>query len=170
VTGNGGSGGQGGKAGSGGQGGQGGSAGGGGGQGGKAGSSGGNGGAGTAGSNGGAGQGGHAGGQGGNNGGGGQGGNAATCAQLAIDYSTAYLQARMCNSGSGTGQCAHLVITSLTCGCQGWVNDTSALDPIHAQWTAAGCTSQACPVACSNPGTIGVCVPINSGDYCMSGN
>ena len=84
------------------------------------------------------GQGGHAGGPGGSNGGGGQAGNGATCARLATDYSTAFLQARMCNASVSTAQCTHLVTESLTCGCQGWVNDTSALDRIQAQWTAAG--------------------------------
>jgi hypothetical protein len=57
------------------------------------------------------------------------------------------------------------------CGCPTWVNDTSELDPIAAQWAAAGCTSQVCPgVACVAPGTSAVCVPANSGDLCMGTN
>jgi hypothetical protein len=121
--------------------------------------------AGGGGNNGGGGQGGHAG--GGGSIGGGQGGNAASCAQIASAYSTAFVQARMCNASVSTLQCTHLVVSSLTCGCSGWVNDTSALDPIAAQWNAAGCTSQACPVACIAPGTRGTCLGINSGDVCM---
>lgn len=125
------------------------------------------------------GQGGHAGGAGGSSGAGkgtggqagGQGGNnGATCAQLATDYATAFTQARMCNTSVSTAQCTHLVVSSLSCGCQGWVNDTSQLDPIAAQWTAAGCVSELCPVACIAPGTSGACAPINSGDVCMAAN
>jgi hypothetical protein len=105
-------------------------------------------------------------GAGGKGGQGGTGGNAATCAQIATDYAAAYTRAVMCNSGQ-SGQCTHLVKSSLTCNCQGWVNDTSELDPLQAMWTNAGCTSQLCPVACPSPGDLGACVPINSGDFCQ---
>jgi len=49
---------------------------------------------------------------------------------------------------------------------------TGELDPIKAQWDAAGCTGGiACPaIACVNPGTHAVCVPANSGDLCMGAN
>ena len=76
----------------------------------------------------------------------------------------------MCNLAQSSLQCTHLVASSLTCGCQAWVKDTSQLSPIQAQWTAAGCTSQVCPVACSNPGTSGACSPIDSGDVCLPAN
>jgi hypothetical protein len=72
----------------------------------------------------------------------------------------------MCQSGQ-SGQCTHLVTVSLSCGCQGWVNDPTELDTIHAQWTSAGCTAQLCPGACVAPGDLGACVPINSGDVCQ---
>ena len=50
-----------------------------------------------------------------------------------------------------------------------WVNDTTELDKIKAQWDAAGCTAGIiCPaVVCINPGTKAACVPANSGDLCM---
>ena len=83
----------------------------------------------------------------------------------------AILRARMCTLAT-TGQCTHLVLSSLSCGCQAWVNDTTELDVIHAAWTAAGCTGGiVCPaIACLSPGTHGVCVPADSGDFCMGAN
>jgi hypothetical protein len=76
----------------------------------------------------------------------------------------------MCNASASGAQCTHLVVSSLACGCQAWVEDTSKLDPIQAQWTAAGCASQACPVACIAPGNSGACIGINSGDVCVAGS
>jgi hypothetical protein len=51
-----------------------------------------------------------------------------------------------------------------------WVNDTTELDKIKAQWDAAGCTGGiACPaIACVNPGTKANCVVANAGDICQS--
>ena len=63
--------------------------------------------------------------------------------------------------------CIHLVTASLTCGCQTWVNDTTEIDKIQAQWTAAGCTAMVCPILCPNPGTRSVCLPNDSGDWCV---
>jgi hypothetical protein len=77
----------------------------------------------------------------------------------------------MCNAALSVEQCTHLVLASLTCTCQVWVNDTTELDKIHGQWNAAGCTTAVCPAAlCINPGTHAACVPANSGDLCMAAN
>ena len=50
-----------------------------------------------------------------------------------------------------------------------WVNDTTELDRIQAQWTAAGCTPGiVCPaIACLESRHRAACVPANSGDLCM---
>jgi hypothetical protein len=122
---------------------------------------------------------GQAGGAGGNGGAGGAAGSAggaggaggSICNALATAYGLAFNQARMCNASLSTAQCTHLVMSSLSCGCQAWVNDTTTLDPLAAQWTSAGCTTQICPaVACTAPGTSGVCVVANAGDLCMGTN
>jgi hypothetical protein len=122
-----------------------------------------------------AGQGGQAG-QGAQAGQGGQAGKAGvggaggqTCADLAMGYSKAMLQARMCNTGLTSVQCAQLVSTALSCGCPTYVNDSTELERINALWTAARCPpAKICPaIACPNPNK-GVCVPIDSGDFCMN--
>jgi len=103
---------------------------------------------------------------------GGTGGGAASCTQLSTDYGAAILRARKCSSILTVLQCTHLVLSSLTCGCQTWVNDTTELDAIQAQWNAAGCTGGiVCPaIACINPGTRANCVAANSGDICQGVN
>jgi len=99
---------------------------------------------------------------------GGAGGNEQTCNQFQVAYSAAYLRARTCHANLSVAQCTHLVVISLSCGCQGWVNDTTELDQIHAQFTAAGCTSKVCPIACPAPGARGGCAVADSGDICTS--
>jgi len=108
---------------------------------------------------------------GGSTGTGGQGGaGGQSCTALATLYADAMNQARMCNAAATTDQCTHLVLASLTCTCQTWVNDSTTLDAIHTLYTQAGCTTSTCPVACVNPGTHGACMAINSGDFCGPGN
>jgi hypothetical protein len=103
-------------------------------------------------------------GRGGTTGAGGQGGTGGqSCSDLANAYSQAMMNARMCK---GDPPCSHLVTASLQCGCQAWVSDTTELDKIQAQWTAAGCTTLFCPILCVNTGTHAVCVPNDSGDWC----
>jgi hypothetical protein len=82
------------------------------------------------------------------------------------------VRARMCSANLTVLQCTHLVLSSLSCGCQTWVNDTTEIDAIKAQWDTAGCTGGiACPlIACVNPGTHANCVPANSGDLCQGAN
>src|SRR4029077_7174611 len=108
---------------------------------------------------------------GGNTGTGGPGGvGGQSCTQIATLYTDAIVQARMCNASATTPQCTHLVLASLTCTCQTWVNNTTTLDAIHTLYTQAGCTTAACPIACVNPGSDGACVAVNSGDFCVPGN
>jgi len=78
----------------------------------------------------------------------------------------------MCNAAQSSQQCINLVLSSLSCGCQTWVKNTTELDAIHAQWDAAGCTGGiACPaIACVNPGTRANCIPMDSGDFCVGTN
>ena len=105
-----------------------------------------------------------AGGQGGKAGQGGTGGQ--SCSELQTAYSKALTQAKMCNAALDRQQCLHLVSSLLTC-CPTYVDDTTEIDKIYAQWQAAGCIPTiGCPaVVCSVP-TRGNCVPMNSGDRC----
>jgi hypothetical protein len=59
------------------------------------------------------------------------------------------------------------VNTPLVC-CPTFVDNTTELDKIYAQFQAAGCTPAiACPaIVCVAP-TRGACVSIDSGDWCM---
>ena len=81
-------------------------------------------------------------GTGGNKGTGGQ-----TCQQLAMDYVNALPAAKDCTYGV-TGQCKQLVASSLTCGCQVYVNDATTLNAIKAQYTSQGCGGPICNIAC----------------------
>ncbi|HZL18458.1 MAG TPA: hypothetical protein VFG23_12015 [Polyangia bacterium] len=93
-------------------------------------------------------------------GGGGSGGHSAdageSCAQIEIDYGTALTAAAVCSPGA-TGQCQHLVDTSLSCpGCKRYVNDVTELDALSNMWTDQNCAATfhtACPaIACVVPG------------------
>jgi len=92
-------------------------------------------------------------GSGGATGTGGQGG-AASCDMLATVYTTELTAAKSCSPGAAN-QCQQLVDSSLPCpGCKTYVNDTTNLDAIASQWTAAGCASMQhiCPlIACVVP-------------------
>jgi len=100
-----------------------------------------------------------AGGRGGTFGHGGAAGHAAdageSCAQIETDYDNALTPAAECTAGA-SGQCQHLVDTSLSCpGCKRYVNDVSALDALSAMWQAQDCGSipHVCPaIACVVPG------------------
>ena len=111
-------------------------------------------------------------GAGGSNGTGGQGG-AADCTTLATDYSGALTEAKACTPGAG-GQCKQEVDSSLSCpGCKTYVNDTTMLDAIDAQWTAAGCDKMhfICPaIACvvPGPGTCQASAPAATTGTCSS--
>jgi hypothetical protein len=106
---------------------------------------------------------------GGKGGQGGAGGNGPSCAEIQTAYAKELLNARMCNLAVSAPSCTHLVPSALSCGCSVWVNDATELDRIAAQWQAAGCTPGivCAAIACLSPGTHGVCVPIDSGDFCM---
>jgi hypothetical protein len=80
------------------------------------------------------------------------------------------MQARMCNALSGAGtQCAQMVSSKLACGCPTYVNDKTQLDMIRADWLQSGCaTNVICPaIACLVPQKAS-CVPMDSGDLCVS--
>ena len=47
-----------------------------------------------------------------------------------------------------TGQCQQLVASSLTCGCQVYVNDATTLNAIKAQYMSQGCGGPICNIAC----------------------
>jgi hypothetical protein len=95
-------------------------------------------------------------GTGGSGTGGGQGGQAGgeSCDAIASDYGKALTTAKRCIPGA-TGQCAHLVDTSLSCsGCKQYVNDTTTLAALQTAWTNQACGSVAhpCPaIACVIP-------------------
>jgi hypothetical protein len=81
-------------------------------------------------------------GTGGNKGTGGE-----TCQQLATNYVNALPAAKDCTYGV-TGQCQQLVASSLTCGCQVYVNDATTLNAIKAQYVSQGCGGPICNIAC----------------------
>jgi hypothetical protein len=109
-------------------------------------------------------------GTGGSTGTGGQGGNP-SCDALTTDYTTALGQAKLCTPGA-PDQCQQMVDSSLSCpGCQTYVNDTTMLDAIDAQWAAAGCDKMhfVCPaIACVVPGPAS-CVPSGAGPGPVAG-
>src|SRR5450631_3017406 len=59
--------------------------------------------------------------------GGNKGTGGGTCQQLAMDYVNALPAAKDCTYGV-TGQCQQLVASSLSCGCQVYVNDATTLN------------------------------------------
>ena len=81
----------------------------------------------------------------------GTGGNKGTggesCQQLGMDYLNALPAAKDCTYGV-TGQCQQLVASSLTCGCQVYVNDATTLNTIKAQYVSQGCGGPICNIAC----------------------
>jgi hypothetical protein len=81
----------------------------------------------------------------------GTGGNKGTggesCQQLGMDYLNALPAAKDCTYGV-TGQCQQLVASSLTCGCQVYVNDATTLNTIKAQYLSQGCGGPICKIAC----------------------
>jgi hypothetical protein len=95
---------------------------------------------------------------------GGQGGSP-SCDTIATEYSTALGQAKVCTPGAA-GQCQQMVDSSISCpGCKTYVNDTTMLNTIEAEWTAAGCASMhfVCPaIACVLPGN-STCAAIATG-------
>jgi hypothetical protein len=124
--------------------------------------------AGGAGTTGAGGKGGQAGG-GGQGGKGGTGGSALTCAELQTAYAKAMVDARKCIAALAVLQCTQQVTSALACGCPTFVNDKTELDKIKAQWDAAACGAAIlCPaIACPAPG-MATCVPMNSGDVCVT--
>jgi hypothetical protein len=119
------------------------------------------------------GAGGHAGGAGGTTGAAGQAGGGTTgsagqggsggqpidggesCDQLVTDYANAFAAARTCTPGAAN-QCQQLAAPTLTtCApCPQYVNDTTKLTAIQAEWRAQGCALPIlCPqIACILPG------------------
>lgn len=100
--------------------------------------------------------------------GGGSGGTAgtgggATCAQLQNDYDTALAQARSCSPGANN-QCQQNAPSSLACGCETFVNDTSTLDAIRSRWNQANCQNQTvCPAAACLQPRSSSCRPADGG-------
>ena len=64
-----------------------------------------------------------------------------------MDYVNALPAAKDCTYGV-TGQCKQLVASSLTCGCQVYVNDATTLNAIKAQYMSQGCGGPICNIAC----------------------
>jgi hypothetical protein len=107
---------------------------------------------------------------GGNAGGGGQGGSGASCSDLQNQYGAAFADAQMCTVGA-SGQCAQLASAELSpCGfgCTYYVDDTTTLNTIKAEWQAAGCDSLVgveCPAigyVCTTP-RVGTCLAADGG-------
>ena len=92
------------------------------------------------------------------------GGGGKSCGMLESDYGAALSAAKKCNPGA-TGQCQELVNSSLSCpGCKQYVNDTTALSAIQAEWDDQNCgsTPHVCPaIACLVP-TASVCTSSDS--------
>jgi hypothetical protein len=111
-------------------------------------------------------------GSGGTTGTGGQGGSP-SCDTLASEYTSALTKAKACTPGTAN-QCQRMVDSSITCpGCKTYVNDTTTLDTIDAQWKAAGCDKMhfICPaIACVVPGqpTCQAAAPGGSTGTCTS--
>jgi len=82
----------------------------------------------------------------------------------------AVVDARMCAPGSDP--CPYVVQSALSCGCPIRAGNKTELDRIKAQWDAAGCTPGiSCPGApCTAPPASAVCVPNDSGDWCVGTN
>jgi hypothetical protein len=78
-----------------------------------------------------------------------------SCADIETEYNNALAGAVACTLGA-TGQCSHLVDTSLSCpGCKRYVNTVTQLDAAQAAWNDQGCgaTPHICPqIACVTPG------------------
>jgi hypothetical protein len=111
-------------------------------------------------------------GSGGQGGGGGTGG-AASCDDLANQYTAALPAANACTVGAA-GQCAKSVSGSLSpcfIDCMTYVQTDTALNDLKARWMAAGCnaTPQVCPaIACLMP-TAGTCAKGDGGaGMCVS--
>ncbi|HVV50822.1 MAG TPA: hypothetical protein VHO06_14245, partial [Polyangia bacterium] len=89
---------------------------------------------------------------GGAQGGGGQSGGL-TCDQIQADYAVALDKARDC-SPNASNQCQKMASSELGCtGCPTFVNDTSGLSALEAEWTQGQCgQGQVCPnIACIAP-------------------
>src|SRR5450631_3641060 len=97
--------------------------------------------------------------------GGNKGTGGGTCQQLAMDYVNALPAAKDCTYGV-TGQCQQLVASSLSCGCQVYVNDATTLNAIKAQYMSQGCGGPICNISCvAGPAscTLPVATPRGSG-------
>ncbi|HVT10312.1 MAG TPA: hypothetical protein VHO67_22785, partial [Polyangia bacterium] len=99
------------------------------------------------------------------------GGPGQTCAQIESAYATALTDAKACTIGAGM-QCRQLADTSIACpGCKVYVNDTTELAALKAQWTSSGCALSrgVCPaIACVVPSpascqAIGMTRPLTDG-------
>jgi hypothetical protein len=91
-----------------------------------------------------------------------------SCNDLSSQYAEALNAARSCTVGA-SAQCEQAVSSSLSpcfSNCQTYVNDSTTLDGLKAQWLGEGCNNQgviACPaIACLQP-TKGNCVAADGG-------
>jgi hypothetical protein len=94
-------------------------------------------------------------------------GGLSTCATLASEYAAVLTGAKSCTPGA-TGQCGQAVpsfLSSCDLGCTELVTDSSILDSIRQEWSAAGCAnvSLVCPLIACAPASSASCVPSDAG-------
>jgi hypothetical protein len=94
------------------------------------------------------------------------GGSGHTCSQLENEYTDALATAKACTIGAGL-QCRELADNSIACpGCRVYVNDTTELTALKAQWTSSGCALShgVCPaIACVMPAPASCAWNVSSG-------
>jgi hypothetical protein len=92
-----------------------------------------------------------------------------SCADLPSAYTTALAAASTCNPAGGTGQCQVLSSPAIPCNCPTYVNDTTVLDSLNAQWRAKGCAlppGTGCVTGCRQDSPR-VCVAVDGGGVCQ---
>jgi hypothetical protein len=94
-----------------------------------------------------------------------------SCAELSDLYITALALAKSCDPDAGLDQCLATVSTDLSCACQTYVQDASALNALLAEWQAQSCQASLnpmfspCPGACP-PSKQGSCIAVAGGGSC----
>jgi hypothetical protein len=77
----------------------------------------------------------------------------ASCANLPATYAASVAAAQTCAPNGDAGQCQMLVRSVIPCNCPTYVNDTTTLDRLNAEWQAKGCSLPAgtgCATGCPN--------------------
>ena len=87
-----------------------------------------------------------------------------TCTQIDQAYLRAMAAAVQCTPFAA-GQCLEKVPTTLSCGCNRWVNRTDELTDLTRKWVATGCNlcRWQCPAIACQDLTLGVCYPTRGG-------